>query len=91
MKKSELIQRIAATTDSSKATAERCLNAFIDQVQTALANGDVVNLQGFGKFAVNHRPARTGRNPKTGEPMQLAASNVPTFKASKTFKDALNP
>lgn len=88
MNKSELIDAIAASADLSKADAGRALDSVIDSVTGALKNGDQVSLVGFGTFSVKQRAARTGRNPRTGEAIQIKASNVPGFKAGKALKDA---
>ncbi|EAR09779.1 nucleoid-associated protein HU-beta [Reinekea blandensis] len=90
MNKSELIDAVAAAADISKASAGRALDAMVDSVTNALKEGDQVVLVGFGTFAVKERAARTGRNPQTGEPIQIAAAKVPGFKAGKALKDAVN-
>ncbi len=90
MNKSELVDAIADAADLSKASAGRALDAAIDAVAGALKNGDQVSLVGFGTFSVKHRAARTGRNPQTGAEIQIAAANVPSFKAGKALKDAVN-
>jgi DNA-binding protein HU-beta len=88
--KSELIDAIAAGADISKAAAGRALDSMIDSVTGALKDGDTVNLIGFGTFMVRERAARTGRNPRTGETINIAASKNPSFKAGKALKDAVN-
>lgn len=90
MNKSELIEAIAASADIPKAAATRALDAMIDAVTDTLKNGDSVALVGFGTFAVKERAARTGRNPQTGAPIEIAAAKVPSFKAGKALKDAVN-
>ena len=90
MNKSELIDAIAAASDISKADAGRALDATLDAVTGALKKGDSVSLVGFGTFSVKQRAAREGRNPQTGETIQIAAANVPGFKAGKALKDAVN-
>lgn len=90
MNKSELIDAIAEGADLSKAAATRALDSLIDAVTSELKKGDQVSLVGFGTFAVKHRPARTGRNPQTGKEIQIAASNVPSFKPGKGLKDSVN-
>ncbi|MFV0276210.1 MAG: HU family DNA-binding protein [Parahaliea sp.] len=90
MNKTELIDAIATTADLSKADAGRALDAVVDSITGALAKGDPVSLVGFGTFAVKHRAAREGRNPQTGNTIQIAATNVPGFKAGKALKDAVN-
>ena len=90
MNKQELIDEIAATADLPKASAARALDAVLDGIADALKKGDQVSLVGFGTFSVKHRNARTGRNPQTGATIQIAASNVPSFKAGKALKDSVN-
>lgn len=90
MNKSELIKRIASQAGLTQAQATAALQAVETGVIDTLANGGEVALVGFGTFKVTDRAARTGRNPKTGEELQIAASKVPTFKAGKAFKEALN-
>ncbi|AXI02551.1 HU family DNA-binding protein [Aquirhabdus parva] len=87
MNKSELIDAIASTASLSKADATKALDAVISSVGEALKKGDTVTLVGFGTFSVKERAARTGRNPKTGAAIQIAASKVPGFKAGKGLKD----
>lgn len=90
MNKSELIDAIAASADIPKAAAGRALDAMIDTVADTLKQGDQVVLVGFGTFSVKDRAARTGRNPQTGQPIQIAAAKIPSFKAGKALKDAIN-
>ena len=90
MNKSELIDAIAETADISKAAAGRALDGFVDSVTNTLKNGDQVSLIGFGTFSVKDRAARTGRNPQTGQTIEIAASKIPGFKAGKALKDAVN-
>ncbi|QIB67786.1 HU family DNA-binding protein [Kineobactrum salinum] len=90
MNKTELIDAIAAAADLPKASAGRALDAVVDSITGALSKGDQVTLVGFGTFAVKHRAAREGRNPQTGQTIQIKASNVPGFKAGKALKDAVN-
>lgn len=90
MNKSELIEAIAASADLPKAAAGRALDAMVEAVTGALQEGDQVVLVGFGTFGVKDRAARTGRNPQTGEPIQIAAAKIPGFKAGKALKDAVN-
>ncbi|TXR53542.1 DNA-binding protein HU-beta [Reinekea thalattae] len=90
MNKSELIDAVAAAADISKAAAGRALDAMVDSVTEALKEGDQVVLVGFGTFSVKDRAARTGRNPQTGAPIEIAAAKVPSFKAGKALKDAVN-
>jgi DNA-binding protein HU-beta len=88
--KTELIEAIAASADISKAAAGRALDAVVDGVTDSLKKGDQVVLVGFGTFSVKDRAARTGRNPQTGAEIQIAAAKVPSFKAGKALKDAVN-
>ncbi|MFA5633019.1 MAG: HU family DNA-binding protein [Porticoccaceae bacterium] len=90
MNKSELIDAIADGADISKAAAGKALDSVIEAITGALKKGDQVSLVGFGTFSVKHRPARTGRNPQTGKEIQIAAANVPGFKAGKALRDAVN-
>ena len=89
MNKTELIAAAAERSGLTKKDAEKVLNAAIDAISAALVQGDKVQVSGFGIFEVKEREARMGRNPHTGEAMEIAASKVPSFKASKTLKDAL--
>ncbi len=89
MNKAELIEAIVAKADLSKKDAEAALNATVEAIKEALKAGDKVQLVGFGTFAVKARAARTGRNPKTGEAIAVAAAKVPTFAAGKALKDAV--
>jgi len=88
--KSQLIDKIAAGADISKAAAGRSLDAFIEAVGQALKEGDSVALVGFGTFAVRERAARTGRNPQTGDAIPIAAAKIPSFKPGKALKDSVN-
>jgi DNA-binding protein HU-beta len=88
--KSELIDAIAASADISKADAGRALDATLETITGTLKKGDSVSLVGFGTFVVKQRAAREGRNPQTGQTIQIAAANVPGFKAGKALKDAVN-
>ena len=90
MNKSELIDAIAQSADISKAAAGKALDGMVAAVTEALKSGDTVTLVGFGTFYVGERAERKGRNPKTGEEIQIVASKVPTFKAGKSFKQAVN-
>ncbi len=90
MNKSELIDAIADAAGLTKADAGRALDATTDAIAGALKKGNSVSLVGFGTFTVRHRAARTGRNPRTGETIQIKASNNPAFKAGKALKDAVN-
>lgn len=88
--KQELIENIAVSADITKAAAGRALDSVIDSITDSLRGGDPVVLVGFGTFSVRQRAARTGRNPQTGEEIQIKAANVPAFKAGKALKDAVN-
>ena len=90
MNKSEVIDAIAAGADISKAAAGRALDSMLDAVTDSLQKGEGVSLVGFGTFSVKERAARTGRNPKTGETIQIKAAKVPGYKAGKALKDAVN-
>ena len=90
MNKGDLIDVVADDTGLSKADATRAVDAVISAVTKALKSDQQVSLVGFGTFAVKKRAARQGRNPRTGETIQIAASNVPGFKAGKALKDAVN-
>ena len=90
MNKSELIAAIAEKADLPKATIEKAFNATLNTITDELAKGTNIAIVGFGTFKVNDRAARTARNPKTGETMQVAASKSPVFKAGKSLKDAVN-
>ena len=89
MNKTELIAAAAERSGLTKKDTEKALNAALDAITSALVAGDKVQVSGFGIFEVKVREARMGRNPHTGEAMEIAASRVPAFKASKTMKDAL--
>jgi len=90
MNKGEFVDAVAAKGDMSKADAASAVDAVLEAVTDAMKDGEQVTLVGFGTFLVRKREARTGRNPRTGEPLQIAASNVPSFKAGKALKDAVN-
>lgn len=90
MNKKELIEAVAEATDQSKKAAGDFVDAFIGTVQGAVTNGDRVSLPGFGTFERRQRSARTARNPRTGEPIQIAAAKVPAFKAGSAFKASVN-
>ena len=90
MNKSDLINAIAEQTQLSKTDAGRSLEALINTIETTLKAGDAITLVGFGTFQVKAIAARTGRNPQTGQELTIAAANVPSFKAGKGLKDAVN-
>ena len=89
MNKSELSSRIASQGGLPRASANSAVDAFFDTVRDALANGERVTLAGFGTFSTRDRAARKGRNPRTGESMEIAASRSPAFKAGKALRDAV--
>jgi DNA-binding protein HU-beta len=88
--KTELIEHIAKHADISKAAATRALDATLSAVKTTLKKGGDVSLVGFGTFAVTKRAGRTGRNPRTGEPIKIKSAKIPKFRPGKALKDALN-
>lgn len=90
MNKSELIAAVAEQAALSKKDAEKAVNAVISVITDDLVEGNKVQLVGFGTFEVRTREARTGKNPRTGEQIEIAASKVPAFKAGKALKDAVN-
>ncbi|HEL3169385.1 TPA: HU family DNA-binding protein [Stenotrophomonas maltophilia] len=90
MNKTELIDAVAEAADLTKAESSRAVDAVVAAVTKALKDGDPVTLVGFGTFQVRDRAARTGRNPKTGDTIKIAASKNPSFKAGKALKDAVN-
>jgi DNA-binding protein HU-beta len=89
MTKSEFVGKLAEKTGLTKADAEKAVNAFLETVSETLKSGDKVTFTGFGSFEVNERAAREGRNPQTGEAMQIKATKAPKFKAGKGLKDAV--
>ena len=90
MKKVELVEAVANETGLTKADATRAIDATFKVITNALANGDKVPLVGFGTFGVSERAARQGHNPRTGEPVTIAARKAVTFKAGSALKDAVN-
>ncbi len=90
MNKNDLASAMAEDTGITKSSANKALDAMTNAIKSALRAGDKVSIPGFGTFQAKHRSARMGRNPATGESIQIAASNSPSFKAGKAFKDALN-
>ncbi len=90
MNKAELVDELANRTGLSKKDSEATVKSFIEIVTERLTKGDSVQLIGFGTFEVGKRAARTGRNPKTGETIKIAAAKTPKFKAGKALKDAVN-
>ncbi|HAF18038.1 MAG TPA: integration host factor subunit alpha [Peptococcaceae bacterium] len=90
MNKAELISAVAEKSELTKKDAEKAVNSMISVITEALAKGERVQLVGFGTFEVRERAARTGRNPQTGEEIQIAASRVPAFRAGKALKDSVS-
>ena len=90
MNKQELIGQVADTSGLNKGDATRAVEAVFEAISSSLKRGDEVRLVGFGTFSVSQRKASTGRNPRTGEPMQIKASTQPKFKAGKGLKDSVN-
>ena len=90
MNKTELINDVVAKTNLSKTDVAAAVDATFSSIVEALANGDKVQLLGFGAFEARKRAERTGKNPRTGETVKIAASTVPVFKAGKAFKESLN-
>ncbi|ERL04627.1 HU family DNA-binding protein [Mitsuokella sp. oral taxon 131] len=91
MNRTELVQNVAEKSNLTKKDAEKAIHAFMECVQQALVEGDKVQLIGFGTFETKNRAARKGRNPRTNEPIEIAAARCPVFKAGKALKDAVNP
>jgi DNA-binding protein HU-beta len=90
MNKNDLVDAVAAGTGISKSDGTHAVDAMLDSIAGALKDGDEVRLPGFGTFSVAQRKASVGRNPRTGEPIQIPASKLPKFKAGKILKEALN-
>lgn len=90
MTKADLIDAVVNRTELPRQRAEEIVNGLLDDIIGALKNGDKVNISGFGTFSVSERKARTGRNPKTGETIQIASSRAAKFKAGKTLKESLS-
>ena len=90
MNKNDLIAAVAASTELSKADSTKAVDGVIESIMTSLASGNEVRLVGFGTFSVADRAASTGRNPRTGEAIQIPASKQPKFKAGKGLKEAVN-
>lgn len=90
MNKTELIERIAIDAYISTAAAGRALESVTEAIKRTLKKGDTVQIVGFGTFSAKKRPARTGRNPRTGEAIKIAAKRTPKFVPGQTLKDALN-
>ncbi len=91
MNKGELVDKIAETVEVTKKEADAVLTAMLEAIMETVAEGDKVTLVGFGSFEARERQAREGRNPKTGEKMQIPATTVPAFSAGKVFKEKVMP
>ncbi|MNM85438.1 DNA-binding protein HU 1 [compost metagenome] len=89
MNKSDLVSQVAESAELSKKDAGKAVDAVFEAISTALQNGDKVQLVGFGNFEVRERSARKGRNPQTGEEIEIAASKIPAFKPGKALKDGI--
>ncbi|WP_188066575.1 HU family DNA-binding protein [Brevibacillus brevis] len=89
MNKTELVTKVAETTELTKKDATKAVDAILDAIADALKEGDKVSLIGFGNFEVRERAARKGRNPQTGEEIEIAASKMPAFKPGKELKDSV--
>lgn len=89
MNKTELIDAVAQATELSKVASSKAVDAVLAAIGKSLRNGESVVLTGFGTFSVRERPARSGHNPKTGQPMEIDASKTPIFKAGKTLRDGI--
>ncbi len=90
MKKQDFIKAVADSANVSQSTAADCFDAVVGTITESLKKGDKLTFVGFGTFAVKERAARQGRNPRTGETIQIAAAKIPSFKAGKALKDAVN-
>jgi DNA-binding protein HU-beta len=89
MKKEEIVEAVAQAADINKAEADRAVNALVDTITSQVASGERVQIPGLGTFEARDRSAREGRNPQTGETIQIAATTVPGFKAATAFKQAV--
>lgn len=90
LSKAEFVAKVSDKTELTKKDAEKAVNAFLETVQESMVAGETVSFVGFGSFEVRERAARKGRNPQTGEEIEIAASKVPAFKPGKSLKDAVN-
>lgn len=90
MNKNELLEKVSLASGLTKKESEAAINAFLETLTDVLKAGDKISLKGFGTFEVRTREARMGRNPRTGETMEIAASKVPAFKASSALKNVVN-
>lgn len=89
MNKADIVSKVQATLGCTKADAERAMETVIDNITSALKSGDEVSIAGLGIFVAKARPARTGRNPRTGEQIRIAATRTPKFRPAKALKDAV--
>jgi DNA-binding protein HU-beta len=90
MNKTDLINKVSETSELSKKDAAKAVDSVFDAITEALQNGDKVQLVGFGNFEIRERSARKGRNPQTGEEIEIKASKIPAWKPGKTVKDSVN-
>jgi len=90
MTKADLVEEVAAVTELSRRSSEQVVNVFFDSIVESLCRGDKVELRGFGTFRLRHRKARVGRNPKTGERVDVPAKAVPFFKPGKELRELVN-
>lgn len=90
LSKAEFVAKVSDKTELTKKDSEKAVNAFLETIQETMVAGDAVSFVGFGSFEVRERAARKGRNPQTGEEIEIAASKVPAFKPGKSLKDAVN-
>ena len=90
MTKTDLIQSVSGAVDMPQKAVEKALNAMLDTISAAMENGEAVTIPGFGTFSRKHRGARRGRNPQTGEEIDIPACDVPSFKPGKRLRDAVN-
>lgn len=90
MNKNDLMAAVSTSAGLSKADSTRCVETIVDTITNALKRGEEVRIVGFGTFSVTHRKATTGRNPRTGESIQIPASKRPKFTVGKALKDAVN-
>lgn len=88
--KADLVDKMAESADIPKTVAVRAINSLIETIEDTLKKGGVVSLVGFGSFSVKERAAYKGRNPQTGDPIEISAANIPRFRAGKAFRDLVN-
>jgi DNA-binding protein HU-beta len=91
MKKADLVEKVAEQKNLSKQQVESTVDAFLDGIVEALSKGERVDIRGFGSFVVRESAARSGRNPRTGETIEIAARKSPAFRVGKELKDRVNP